>query len=1088
MYDPKQKSQEEGPEVRRPYSPLEEPGVMTTPTPQRWWTALDAGTAPFADRDRIQVMLEQLRAFLGERRASVRFSTHTGLVRSLRGELYPAGDPVRAPGDMLEIAVEFLGQHGAALHGSRKEYQWLPESQPTVGPCARLRQADASEIPVYGGSMVFHFDQRGQLDLVANSWYPIAPDEEYLPRFELDWEAARSIALEYVISHFLPGAQSQLESPLQTPPPGKGYLDLDAVPGDDLQGGRVVFPWLDEGEATKRGQYRPAFIVLVSERNASRSWEIAVDAENSWILSALEASVGVVQGCVYKSNYEKKNQPPSTVDLANVDEGDFAAKAPHFAMKGDAYKEPSGCPNTSPIDNNRMRSANVYYHLHHALETFSNEIAKDAWSGAMDVPVKMPGTDGKIDVHMIPGEETGKYKHVEKSLWFGTGQSDPPVEDPAYDCEVMYHEYAHAVFHVVQPDIFKGLPYAFRLALNEGGGFYYGCTLSERSPAPAGQPIMSSQTSPSHWGEVAYSHSTWAGFRELKRENPEEQEANFDWLRVYNVFPRYDQGTEDPAGDTHACGMVWARALWDIRRVLGYQIADAVILRSLALLGGVQSDWETPAEAIIQVDGDYAQITGGPSHESALRLIFCSRGIAADSPVHDLVTITLDGKSYVLAATENTAQGGDQPGCMISGNQGDTWAPLGSGGPAEAVALAALENGIKALIWAASEEWSPAGGGATLTGKIYQYELELDSNVNPVTDDSWSELDDLPEKVNILSLAGMEKPGGDDEFWLFAGTERGLYRYDGSWTLVETMAKDRQVFDLAITLVPANGQPMPRLLVATQSGVYVLDPDSLERDPDLEKSRPTNYALTVAADGTPGHLWAGTAFDGIYHFDPADKRWKEDSTIEDERPVYRLLVEQAGAQQTFYAGTNGGVYRRRGGGDWEAYNDTSHPNGEAIQSTSAMALSRVGNRLLAGTAQRGAWRRNVSDGGGWGRLTEGLPRIGRLADARVPPGTCNWSLPNPFERSLPDNGVGTHVLYIPNDDCNQLSFDTADNVELSLYYVAPYINIDQGYVAGLQIRTLDGDGNMEEPVMGGFYLLAVRATNAVSYQVGVTLS
>jgi hypothetical protein len=1069
----------------------EKPPLVPPPAPQRWKVALGVATTPFADRAHTEVMLASLSNLLAKRKASVRFSNYTGLVRSLQGELYPEQTATSAE-NMLDISEEFLREpgHQKALLGA-EGYQWRPDSQPIIGSCARFRQTDQSGIPLYGGSMIFGFNENGQLSMVNSSWYPIPPEADYEQSFKLTWEEAHEIASRHVLTYFLAEAQSQSKSATdtpslaKTPPPTKEDRELEVIPGDELKEGRVIFPQLDEDKVVEEDPYRPAWVVLVIDRGRSRSWQVIVDAEDGRVLAAADATVGAtIHAHVYLDNTKALSEETTWRQLDGDIPSGKLADAPYFEMGGTDFAEPT------PLSDNGFRSANVYYHLHHAREVFL-EIAQNAWSAAPAVPT-IPGEkkDDKVPVHMDATEASG-YVHGTRSIHFGHGVKDEsppvedesplPVEDPACDCEAVYHEYAHAVLHVVQPDIFRQLPHArFNNAINEGLAFYFGCTLSERPASPA---------RPYRWGEFAYRDPAWEGFCVLLREDPQEQKPEYDYLPVYGVFPGYAGGCEVRVKDDkecYACGMLWARALWDVRRVLGYDIADAIILRGLSLAGGAQSELETPTEAIIHTDGEYTK--GGPPHESALRLLFCSRGIMADAPIHDLIEVELgeegEDKTYVLAATENTARNNPQPGCMFSDDKGDHWDTLGTidppeDGPAEVVALAAAKvSETKAIIWAASEQWVKEDGEATLTSKVYWYQLELDSANRTInTDHSWSELESLPnnKKVNVLSLAAMKKPNGtDDECWLFVGTESGLYKYDNSWHYGPPSLSLRPIYGLAI-----REQPSQRLLVATKIGPFVLDPTNMDRDSKYEEKRPTDWTLTMVADpGGEDHLWAGTAFNGIYHFNPNNGEWEQDSTI-DSRPVHCLLVEQG----VSYAGTNDGVYRRLEGEGWEPFNDTSHQNTEAIEATSVVALSRAKDRLLAGTAQRGLWGRESANG--WGRLTEGLPRIGRLTDATAD--TCNWS--HKFQDHLPKGSVGTHVFYVPNDDCGSLSLEKEGDVkEPALYYVAPYINLGEDYGAGLQIRTLDNSGKMVETVQQGFYLLAVKAESETSYEIDVTLT
>jgi hypothetical protein len=209
-------------------------------------------------------------------------------------------------------------------------------------------------------------------------------------------------------------------------------------------------------------------------------------------------------------------------------------------------------------------------------------------------------------------------------------------------------------------------------------------------------------------------------------------------------------------------------------------------------------------------------------------------------------------------------------------------------------------------------------------------------------------------------------------------------------------------------------------------------------------------------------------------------------------------VEKQGTKWDLYAGTNSGVYHREEGGNWEALGDVADPGAETIEGTTVVTLCCASeDRLLAGTAQRGLWRRNTQ----WTRLSNGLPRIGRLIDATTPTHTCDWSAK--FANDLPESGVGTYVLHVSNGDCSSLSFKVEKgNVDLALYYVSPYTSAGDELWAGLQNRQLtksmvrsspfsipEENWTMEEEVQRGFYLLTVGADGqSTSYSIAVQLA
>jgi hypothetical protein len=401
---------------------------------------------------------------------------------------------------------------------------------------------------------------------------------------------------------------------------------------------------------------------------------------------------------------------------------------------------------------------------------------------------------------------------------------------------------------------------------------------------------------------------------------------------------------------------------------------------------------------------------------------------------------------------------------------------------------------------------------------------------NPTTDAAWQYLEHVPYELNSISykpnafsLAAV-KSNNANEFSLFVGTEIGLYRYyDNTDSSGSDSGWDNQgrpylfgdkFFDLTITTEPA-----PRLLaVDDKPQLSIFNQPATGDLMNPTKTYPgidDDYFLTVVADPDGKQAWLGTAFNGIYHFDlenETSNNWQPDGTT--NRPVHSLEVEKFVEDQEtkwrIYAGTNNGVYRcvyPLGQNGCTPFNQVSDPNGERIEGTSVVALCRTGNRLLAGTAQRSIWWREL-DNSGWTRSIDGPVRIGRLVDARVPADAGHWSgslTSDTNAPSLKGGGVGTHILYVPRDRNDALSFtvtedesvDLANDVDLALHYVTPYTDLSKEYGAGLQARTLFESGEtggvtektMQGKVKAGYYVLAVKAKRDVSsYKVVGTLT
>jgi zinc metalloprotease ZmpB len=124
--------------------------------------------------------------------------------------------------------------------------------------------------------------------------------------------------------------------------------------------------------------------------------------------------------------------------------------------------------------------------------------------------------------------------------------------DDAEDAEVILHEYGHAMQDSQQT------PFGFGASIEagsigEGFGDYWAVTVSDVI-APTADPACVAD-----WDSVSYTS------------------AVPHCLRRVDTDLHYP---EDLNGRVHHDGMIWSRALWDIRGILGHVVADTIILEA----------------------------------------------------------------------------------------------------------------------------------------------------------------------------------------------------------------------------------------------------------------------------------------------------------------------------------------------------------------------------------------------------------------------------------------------------------------------------------------------------------------------------
>lgn len=125
--------------------------------------------------------------------------------------------------------------------------------------------------------------------------------------------------------------------------------------------------------------------------------------------------------------------------------------------------------------------------------------------------------------------------------------------DDAEDAEVILHEYGHAMMDSQQTPFGYGATIEAG-SIGEGFADYWAVTVSSLV-APTPDPACVAD-----WDSVSYTSTVPHCLRRVDRSLH---------------YP------EDLNGRVHHDGMIWSRALWDIRGVLGSTVADTVILQGM---------------------------------------------------------------------------------------------------------------------------------------------------------------------------------------------------------------------------------------------------------------------------------------------------------------------------------------------------------------------------------------------------------------------------------------------------------------------------------------------------------------------------
>lgn len=1031
------------------------------------------GAGPFAHpvaTGNALVAWQRLRVAQQGRPLHASFSPTTGLVRSLASPSFVAG-PATTEGAKAERAHWFIANYGGLLHGdiendANKTTPWRQTG--AVGAVVYFQQLAGGGIPVYGATAAFSFDDNGELRFIQNGWYPVASDKPLTWQGELDWDAAVERAVRFLQEH---GALP------------KGH-EVKTVFGSGSEEGRVFLPTFDKGtEHAGDNRYLPAWSVLVVDYAGGNAWEVLVDAATGRIFDPewrgdprpekLQLTL-LAQVWAYENNEDARDDKVwltdwaaggSPLDPLNRHYRVFSASG-DFSMIGVALPAVPADPPTLE----ELRAGNAFYHLCKAAGEFAN-IRAAAWPAAGASLPPLPGSDLPLTVAIstktgalyLP--DSGAGSDPSGVLYLRPGSQSSNIDDQMLDCEVLYHEYAHAVLHQVRRQIVENcgagfMQANFRPAVNEGLAFYFAAALADR--------LSPGRDAGKRWGEYAYDTEKWE-LQEpwfLEHSGDGKQQEGWDYLPDPESFP----STGDPFPGTdhiHLCGMILARALWDVRSILGPE-TDPAVLRAASMLGGIPDGLLPPAEAFQQ----RVRELHPDAYEKALRLLWFGRGIVADAPVNAFVRLELASHSYTFAAA---TRGDSGSGCFYVKDSKMYWTSLGTGGPHEMVALAAVDvvrltDGSRTILFAAGDRWSPFDGGAVASGKLYSYVLNPAGFSATAT---WQPLGvELPGDVSVLSLAA--QPTGSAAFRVYAATTGGLYRIAGSWQGGTSLQMDSAWLGLsedpALGVTALVNKPGgAEFAVADGMGGHVEDANS-----NVLCSGPSDWALCTAA--VDQQVWVGTR-EGVYRFElgAGSNLWQEEGRLGDALPpVLCLLPGGVDVTHTeLLAGTSAGLYKWTGAAWTEVL-----PNELGM----VTCLGHTPNgRVLAVTAGRGL-QRLTTNLGGHAPFYSGLPRAGAALDIEVSAGGCPYHGTLGIQ-DLPAGGIATYVLSLPAAACHlRLSTSVAIS-SLKAYYRAPYIDLDNGKWAGLQGCELDSPGGAgpwttHETVKEGYYLIILNAAAA----------
>ncbi|WP_432001863.1 M36 family metallopeptidase [Streptomyces sioyaensis] len=349
-----------------------------------------------------------------------------------------------------------------------------------------------------------------------------------------------------------------------------------------------------------------ATLSVVPGSPARLAWEVlddtghgsvrtVVDADNGKVLSS-KSMVKEIDGTgkVFSPNAVVTLQNESLTDNSNADSAVFGPAYKTVTLKnldGTGYLRG---PSAYNVSKKQVSSSSNSFLYNRSQDGFEQTMAYHAITSTQEYIQSL----GFSDVNNEPQDyrttgltaDNSNYDGPTDKITFGTGGVDD-----AEDAEVIWHEYGHAIQDAQVPDYGTTKESS---AIGEGFGDYWAYTNSK----PVSQDTATTPLACiGDWDATSYTSTTPHCLRRV------------DGTKHY---------PQDMAGEVHADGEIWSRALYDIHAALGRTESDTLILESQFSYAP-----NTTFAAAAQATVNAANSLYGAAAADSVRTAFVHRGI-----------------------------------------------------------------------------------------------------------------------------------------------------------------------------------------------------------------------------------------------------------------------------------------------------------------------------------------------------------------------------------------------------------------------------------------------------------------------------
>ncbi|MBM4461219.1 MAG: hypothetical protein FJ011_26265 [Chloroflexi bacterium] len=1035
-----------------------DPPTILVPRPgDYWWYG--GWFAPALATEQLHLSLGATRTYrdlyakrVGDFRWRLSRSPATLLPSYVRGWL--ESSPGHKDGQAIELANWWLDQEWVMpmLAGRRDRYNHLPDAPSVVTTRWRLPggqppatsertviaadeaalrfhvryQQWLGEWPVFGGQVVVHQWQDRKHLACTSSFFPISrtPDA-YAPPYLAEDEVLR--IARSAVAHYLADDQAAAISEAEVQ---KWPAWVERFIGETRKSDKVVLPFA--------GDYRLAHEARVQPSVWTPTWRVFVDAQTGAVLGRphLLGSHQAAPVPVFRDSDDAADHlPAQTVAMENRNPCDAYMDVAIQTAAG-VRCQPAWQTNAAAgLD---FEARNIAHHSARFLEYLQQVCGAPA--GAFSRPAGNPrrlqaelheAGPASLATFFDAGQGRLIFQH---DAGAGLTTEGGLVRHPAHDPELIYHELAHAFMWLVADTLFTAqanTPPVGR-AILEGYATYLARSCGGLVQERAGAPVSA------HWARAAYPptdpltgapdwDSRWALFRG-------STVPGADVLLAPELYP-FAETTFNL--DDYDAGMVWARALWDLRQLAGAALADNVAFDAFTYPQGGLATFGPIVDGLL-TNADAQQIAGEIAWGGVLPIVLAGRRLLGGGDVRGLA----------VAGSDVVAAG--RLGVWRSADDGQTWGDwsqmLDGGRLGGVVALAVTPAGINPPIFYAIA-LSTTGAGAGLSPEIYW---------RSPADGGWQPVGGWPINLRPFSLAAAAN--GD----LYVGTGQGVRRGQAAaggrpgapWDPHDPLGVFATKFSgLALDMAcgPADAQGRQALCVAGFNGLWRMDAAGGGWTLATLQDEARDLVTSVLARGSDLFIGSGRAgvWRGVFGADGNLQAGSVQPIIAAAALEGAAVLSLAAAGKDLYASTSAGVFRCQSGpADWQAAKLPGLPLGADV---TALAGTADG-ALLAGTASHGLWRREAAT---WRQVD-----IAASAIAPLVPGA------DPALPALPASAaVAFAAFYLTQARQATIAAPPAAGLRTELWWIGPNVRLIAATNAAAVQQLLNDPG---------FYAVAVR--------------